>query len=157
MRARAVLQRYLDALVAGDLPAIADSFAEDATWWLHGDLPMSGTKRGRDEIIEFLVSAGVLYVPGTQSFEFGSITVEDERAVLEWTVRGTSAATGEQYDNSYCDVFVIRDGRIVAVREYLDSLHVATVLFGLSQGLTRPPHACRSGARLIRYARFPGS
>jgi uncharacterized protein len=133
MSTRAVLQRYLDALVAGDLPTITDSFAEDATWSLHGDLPMSGTKRGRDEIIEFLLSAGVLYMAGTQSFEFGSITVEDERAVLEWTVRGTSAATGEQYDNAYCGVFVIRDGRIAAVREYLDSLHAATVLFGTSQ------------------------
>jgi len=30
-------------------------------------------------------------------------------------------------------VFVIRDGRIAAVREYFDSLHAATVLFDTSQ------------------------
>ena len=30
--AKAVVQGYLDALVAGDLEAIRESFAEDATW-----------------------------------------------------------------------------------------------------------------------------
>jgi len=33
------------------------------------------------------------------------------------------------YDNEYCGVFTVRHGRIVRVREYLDSLHAAQVLF----------------------------
>lgn len=127
--AKAVLQRYLDALVAGDLAAIEDSFAPDATWWLHGTLPLSGTRRGRAEILEFLLGAGSLYQPGTQEFEFGDITADGERAVLEWRVRAIASATGKPYDNSYAGVFVVRDGRIVEVREYLDSLYAAEVLY----------------------------
>ncbi|HEU5418093.1 MAG TPA: nuclear transport factor 2 family protein [Streptosporangiaceae bacterium] len=127
--ARKVLQDYLDALTAGDLDAIAASFAPDATWSLHGTLPLSGTKSGRQAIMEFLISAGSLYQPGTQRFTFGDITAEGDRAVLEWRVTGTAAATGKAYDNSYCGVFVIRDGQIAEVREYLDSLHAADVLF----------------------------
>jgi hypothetical protein len=125
-----VLESYLAALTAGDLQAIADSFADDATWWLHGDLPLSGTKRGREAIMEFLINAGALYQAGTQRFSFGEIAADGDRAVLEWKVSGVASATGKAYDNSYCGVFVIRDGRIVAVREYLDSLHAAQVLFG---------------------------
>lgn len=53
--AKAVLSRYLDALTAGDLDAIADSFAEDATWSVHGTMPVSGIRQGRDAIMEFLV------------------------------------------------------------------------------------------------------
>jgi ketosteroid isomerase-like protein len=128
-----VLRAYLDALVAGDLDRIAASFAEDATWSLHGDLPLSGTKRGRAAVMDFLVGAGALFAPGTQSFTFGEVTVQDDRAVLEWNVRGVGAATGKPYDNDYCGVFVIRDGRIVAVREYLDTGHAATALFGPRQ------------------------
>lgn len=127
--AKAVLQRYLDALVAGDLATIEDSFAPDATWWLHGTLPLSGTRRGRAEILEFLLGAGSLYQPGTQEFEFGDITADGERAVLEWRVRAIASATGKPYDNSYAGVFVVRDGRIVEVREYLDSLYAAEVLY----------------------------
>lgn len=127
---RQVLATYLDALVDGDLATIADSFSEDATWWLHGDLPLSGTKHGRDEIIDFLTGAGSLYQPNSQDFTFGEITVECDRAALEWRVTGISAATGIPYDNSYCGVFVVRHGRIVEVREYLDTLHAQIALFG---------------------------
>ena len=128
--ARAVLAAYLDALVAGDLDRIADSFTPDATWWLHGDLPLAGLRRGREQILDFLTSAGTLYEPGTQQFTFGEIVADGDRAVLEWEVKGTASATGKPYHNEYCGLFVIRDGRIAAVREYLDSLHAAGTLFG---------------------------
>jgi uncharacterized protein (TIGR02246 family) len=128
-RTRAVLQDYLAALTAGDLDAIAASFAEDAVWYLHGTLPLSGAKRGRAAIMDFLIGAGSLFQPGTQRFRFGQVTVEGDRAVLEWQVTGQAAATGLAYDNDYCGVFVIREGRITEVREYLDSQHVAATLF----------------------------
>jgi ketosteroid isomerase-like protein len=92
--AERVLRAYLAALTAGDLEAIADSFAEDARWSLHGDLPLAGTKHGRAAIKEFLLGAGNLYEPGTQSFTFGDITPQGERAVLEWRVQGVGSATG---------------------------------------------------------------
>ena len=66
----------------------------------------------------------------TQRFAFGEITSEADRAVLEWRVQGIASATGERYDNAYCGVFRVRAGRIFEVREYLDSLHAAQVLFG---------------------------
>jgi hypothetical protein len=123
-------QTYLDALVAGDLATIRQSLTEDATWSVHGDLPLSGTRRGRDAILDLLVSAGSLYRPGTQDFTFGAPMVTGDRVVLEWTVRGVGAATGKAYDNEYCGVFVYRDGRIAAVREYFDTDHARAVLYG---------------------------
>jgi len=134
-----VLRKYLDALTSGDLDAIADSFAEDATWSVHGTLPLSGTRHGRAAIMKFLISAGSLYQPGTQTFTFGQVTAEADRAVLEWRVRGTASATGREYDNAYCGVFRVRHGRIAEVREYLDSLHAAQVLFcDAGTGALRP-------------------
>ena len=79
--------------------------------------------------MEFLIGAGGLFRPGTQRLRFGDVTVEGDRAVLEWQVTGTATATGRAYDNDYCGVFVIRNGRIAEVREYLDSQHVAETLF----------------------------
>jgi uncharacterized protein (TIGR02246 family) len=126
---RVVLTDYLDALVAGDLERIADSFDPDATWWVHGSLPLAGLKQGREAIMDFLTGAGGLYEPGTQRFSFGDITAEGDRAVLEWNVTGVAAATGRTYDNDYCGVFVVRNGRIAAVREYLDTQHAGETLF----------------------------
>ncbi len=124
-----VITDYLAALTAGDLDAVARSFAPDATWTLHGTLPLAGTRVGRDRIMEFLVGAGSLFRPGTQSFSFGDLTVQADRAVLEWRVQGVAAATGLRYDNRYCGVFVVRGGEIAEVREYLDSLHAAQTLY----------------------------
>lgn len=36
---------------------------------------------------------------------------------------------GEDYDNRYCGIFVVREGRIQEFREYLDSGYAARVLF----------------------------
>ena len=67
-----VLERYHDALLAGDLDTMRESFAEDATWTLHGDLPISGPWHGRDSIIDdFLVTVGgEIFEPGTPTFDW---------------------------------------------------------------------------------------
>lgn len=127
--AEAVLRTYLDALLRGDLDAIAASFAEDATWTVHGTLPLAGVRRGRAAIVGFLVSAGGLYRAGTQHFDFGDVTAQGDRVALEWRVTGIGEATGIPYDNTYCGIFVIRGGQIVEVREYFDTLHVAETLY----------------------------
>ncbi len=126
----AVMRRYLDALLAGDLPTITDSFAEDATWRVPGDLPVSGTVHGRDAIVGFLLQAGGLFAPGSQKFDLGVPLVEGAVAVLEWSVTGTGTATGLPYDNRYCGLFEIRAGRIQNVREYFDTAHFQRVLIG---------------------------
>jgi ketosteroid isomerase-like protein len=51
-----------------------------------------------------------------------------EGARPEWRVRARTAR-GIDYDNAYCGIFTVRDGRIAAVREYLDSAYAAQALF----------------------------
>jgi hypothetical protein len=126
-----VVQRYIDALVAGDIDTIRDSFAEDATWTIYGELPIAGPWRGRDQIVDEFLStvAGWLFEPGSQSFEFPTIIAEGDTVALEWRVKARSAS-GADYENSYCGIFVTRGGKIQAIREYLDSGYAARTLFG---------------------------
>jgi ketosteroid isomerase-like protein len=94
-------------------------------------LPLAGTYEGRAAVIDFLATAmGQLFAPGTQKFTFGDVLADGETAILEWNVTGVGAATGLRYDNDYCGVFTIREGRIRAVREYFDTDHVRRVLYG---------------------------
>ena len=125
-----VVRRYLDALVAGDLDAIRDSFAVDAVWTIQGELPIAGPWRGRDRIVDdFLAGvAGALYEPGSVAFAFPTLIAEGDTVVLEWRVRARTARGGE-YANAYCGLLVVRDGRIAEVREYLDTAYAARTLF----------------------------
>jgi len=128
-----VVQRYLDALMTGDRDTIRDSFAEDATWTIYGDLPFAGPWHGRDRIVdEFLTAVGgSLFEPGSQSFEFPTLLADGDTVALEWRVRARTPG-GADYHNAYCGVFVIRDGRIATVREYLDTQYAAQALLDTS-------------------------
>jgi ketosteroid isomerase-like protein len=128
--AKQTVQRYLDALVAGDITAIRDSFAEDATWSMHSDLPIAGPWKGRDAIVDDFLSTvgGELYEPGSVSFEFPLLIAEGDTVVLEWRVHARTRA-GRSYANEYCGVFIVQNGRIQTVREYLDTRYAAQILF----------------------------
>ena len=125
-----VMTEYVAALAAGDAEAVRGFFAEDATWWLVGDLPMSGTWEGRDAIMDdFFGTAMAHYEPGSISLVVTGMVAEGERVALEWTSRARTTA-GEPYENFCIGVFTLRDGRIAAVREYMDTAYAHRVAFG---------------------------
>lgn len=124
----AVVRRFVDACNHGDMAVVADSFAEDATFTIWGGLSMSGTATGRRAIVEeFMHDARALFRPGTLRLELDTLTSEGRRVVAEVTARGESAA-GDPYVNRYCMVFDVADGRLQAVREYMDTAYAERVL-----------------------------
>jgi uncharacterized protein len=127
---RAVVERYVAAVEAGDGAAIRGALFESATWRLFGDMPMSGTWRGRDTIIdEFLAGALGHYESGSIRLEITAIVADGDRAVVEWTSRGRTRR-GEPYENFCVGVFTVRDGKIHEVREYMDTGYATRMLFG---------------------------
>src|SRR5690348_3156701 len=86
---KAVLERYVAAVAAGDGGTIRALFAPDATWTLRaGDLPISGTWRGRDAILgDFLGTALARYEPGSVDLEITGMIAEGDRVAVQWTSR----------------------------------------------------------------------
>src|SRR6185437_12997606 len=106
------------------------SFAPDATWWLRGELPVSGTYTGADEILDGFLAAMLARLdpsaPVTQTLKH--VIADGDLAVAEWTSHARSA-TGEPYENDYAVVFEVRGEQITAVREYFDTAYAQRVLF----------------------------
>jgi uncharacterized protein len=126
---KAVVERYVAAVEAGDAERVRDSFAEEATWTLRGELPISGTWVGRDAIVDgFLAAAIGFYEPGSVRLEVTSLTADADRVAVEWTSRARTRA-GAPYENFCIGVFTVRDGRIHAVREYMDTLYAQRTAF----------------------------
>jgi uncharacterized protein len=127
---REVVAGYVAALQRGDLEALRASFTPDATWWLRGDLPTSGTWTGPDQILEDFLGQMTARLdtsrPLTQ--ELTRIVADGEHAVAEWTSRATTRS-GLAYENDYAVVFHVRDGKIASVREHFDTAYAARVLF----------------------------
>jgi uncharacterized protein len=127
---KSVVIRYIEAARDGMSAVIRDSFAPDATWEYPGDLALSGTYRGVEEIVgTFLGGAAELMAPGTKvAIELVSAIADGDQVAAEWTSRATSR-NGTPYHNRNVGIFTVRDGKIVSVREYTDTLHVARALF----------------------------
>lgn len=123
------VRRYIEASNKADSASIADSFSDDATFTIWGDMPVSGTAVGRKAILEeFLPAARTLFRPGTLHLHIDRMMVDGAHAVAEIQARGQSAA-GEPYENAYCMVFEVRDGRIRTIREYMDTAYAKRVLY----------------------------
>ncbi len=130
-----LLERYTAALQAGDRQAVRECFAEDATWTLHaGELPMSGTWAGRDQIMDgFFATAMANYEPGSVQIETTATIAEGDRVVRQWTSRARTR-DGMPYENGCIGVFTVRDGRIQSVREYMDTLYAGHAFAGANAG-----------------------
>jgi uncharacterized protein len=127
---KSVVVRYIEAARDGMSAVIRDSFAPDATWEYPGDLPLSGTYRGVDTIVDtFLGGAARLMAPGTRvTIELVNVIADGDQVAAEWTSRATTR-NGTPYHNRNVGIFTVRDGTIVSVREYTDTQHAAQVLF----------------------------
>jgi ketosteroid isomerase-like protein len=117
---RAAIQRFLDAIENGDGEALHDLLAPDATWTVPGEV-LNGTHEGRDAIFsDFLGPGGALFEPGSMTMTIRSLLVDGDKADAEWNTKARTAR-GDEYDNNYNIMFELRDGKIVAVREYSDT------------------------------------
>jgi limonene-1,2-epoxide hydrolase len=93
-----------------------------------GNTPgVSGLKRGKDEILKFMSSVGQVFPEGLQS-EINRAYADGNTVILELTNRG-KVSNGKQYENEYCFVFEIEDGKIRRIREYADTQKAKEILF----------------------------
>jgi hypothetical protein len=121
-----VVRKTWEALAGGDVKTVFANITDDVTWTVPGMLPgISGTKRGRDEIMEFLRGVTRNFPGGLRS-EIRKVHVAGDAVILEMTNRGT-AANGRPYENEYCFVFEVEGGKVRRIREYVDTQRAAAV------------------------------
>ena len=125
---KAVVQRYFEALRSGD-PGLPDLLADGVTWWVPEASPLGGTHAGKEAVLELMGSGTDLYDPAVPlDVTIQSIIAEGDRVAVQLVIDARTAK-GEPYHNHYHFAFEVRDGRILAVREYVDTLYVQQKLF----------------------------
>lgn len=113
-RNRALVLRLMQALDKCDTQTIREIIAPEATWWVSGVGQMD-REALIGQIEQLLGSARVAETTILVT------TAEGERVAVE--SRGNfEFLDGRVYRNSYHHVFIVRDGQVVSVREYLDLL-----------------------------------
>jgi uncharacterized protein len=125
---RAVVLSFVENFTAGRVDAALSLFADDATWWVAGTSGQFGLAglRTMAQLPELFQWLGGAMPNGVQTTVRG-VTAEGERVALEVEARATTAS-GAAYHNFLHFLFEVRAGKIIAVREYLDTLHAQKTL-----------------------------
>ena len=127
MEPRAVIEEAVRAWAAGEDGAFWRLLAEDVQYSVIGSTRASGSYNGRKAFFEgALRPMGALLAVGARPVEY-DIIAEGSRVVLMWSGKGTML-NGAPYDNSYCWVLDVHEGRVVRIKAYLDT-ELVTALF----------------------------
>jgi len=122
-----LVEDFFDAIAAGDTARMDMMMTDDSTWWVSPSTVFSGLHKKHD----FLAIVPKLFeqAAGPLSFKFHDFTAEDDRVSL--TAKGHMLMkNGRTYASDYHFLLYIRDGKIAAGKEYLNSAHVGDI-FGL--------------------------
>jgi ketosteroid isomerase-like protein len=122
----ALARAMVSAFLQGDLAAVREHFAEDATWDLPGRGVLAGTYRGPDAIIGFLARAFELSA-GTLSLEVHDVLSSPTGACQ--VQRVTAELPGKRLDCIELISHEIQDGRIVSTHHRPDA-HALDEFFG---------------------------
>ena len=117
---RATVEQFYALMNARRFEEMWALFTADATWAGGGNPPQTVTPIARMQAI--IVDPMPIFVTGGIDFTLHSMTAEGDRVAAEVSCHA-ELTTGKVYANQYHMLFGFRDGEIVEVKEYNDTLH----------------------------------
>jgi ketosteroid isomerase-like protein len=126
-RNKALARQFFAAMARCDAAAIVDSLDDEGRLQTMGSTLISGIV-DKDTLRKF--SAEILgSFPQGLEVTIHNVTAEDDRVAVEAEARGPHVS-GKIYHNRYHFLFRYRNGKILEMREYLDTEQVTDVLCG---------------------------
>lgn len=121
MQNKELVSSFFSHFSSGNIDEAFALVSDDASWWVPGDLPFSGTKTKA----EYLQVVGAIQsgFPNGLKLEATSMVAEGNKVAVEVASNGDHA-NGRKYTNQYHFLITIEDGKFVEVKEYMDTLHL---------------------------------
>ncbi len=123
-----IVQAFYDAANRGDTEGFLGQLADDVTWTNIGSTKYSGTYVGKNDLVAKLVEPLFGQLRAGIASTIHNVIAEADFVVVQLSGQ-SETKDGRPYNNTYCHVFRIRDGKIGEVTEYFDT-ELATAVFG---------------------------
>ncbi|QLC22793.1 nuclear transport factor 2 family protein [Parasphingopyxis sp. CP4] len=118
---KALMTKAFDGLAKGDPSHFMPLFSDDIEWQVMGSSAWSKHAKGLEAVERDLVGPLFARFAGPYLTIPELILADGDRVVV--LARGDAETVdGKRYDNDYCFIFTLRDGKIVGVREYMDTI-----------------------------------
>lgn len=122
---KAIVTRFFEAMNNGDVDFIVDSYAADGCLQTMGNTLISGTY-SKEQVT---ASAGSIFDVFPQGLKFtaNSMVAEGDKVAVEAVSEGQHVS-GQTYSNEYHFLFEFREGKLLQLKEYMDTERVTDVL-----------------------------
>jgi ketosteroid isomerase-like protein len=121
-----LLHEVFDQLAAGNPRAMSDVMADDFRWIFPGEWTWSGIFEPKPTVLDDLLRPLMAQFESYRN-EAELIVAEGDRVVVQARSEATTKR-GDPYNQTYCFVFRVKDGRLTEVVEYCDTALVERVL-----------------------------
>jgi ketosteroid isomerase-like protein len=115
-------------LSKGNADAFLGALADDVSFTIIGTTKYSGTFKGKQELITKVLAPLNAQVEGGMTITPDNLIADGDFVAMQAHGKAQSK-NGRRYDNSYCHVFRIANGKVQEVTEYLDT-ELVTSAFG---------------------------
>ena len=119
-----ITKEFFEALSTGS-DQYLDFYTDESIIWTAGNNSIGGT-RTKKEVISFAQNILSAFPTGI-TFNITGITAENERVAVEISGKAIHAS-GETYNNQYHFLLRIKDGKILELKEYMDTQLAAKIL-----------------------------
>lgn len=121
-----LIMDFLEAGNRGEMDRCVALLADDIVWRNMGTNSLSGTYRGKAELGEKLLGPLFGRLKAGIHMEVHQLVAEGDRVVAVMSGRAETL-DGVSYNNQYCWLIKLRDGKMSEVTEFLDTALVQQV------------------------------
>src|SRR5215831_8129279 len=118
---------FFDDIAKGNIQGALDRMAEDLSFTLIGTTKLSGVCNSRKEFVDRIMVPLGAQLEGPLTITTDNLIAEGDFVVVQSHGRAATRK-GIAYNNTYCQVFRIADGKIREATEYLDTELVTRAL-----------------------------
>jgi ketosteroid isomerase-like protein len=123
-----IVQHIYEEVSKGNHQVFIDSVTDDFTFTLIGTTPFSGTYKGIQEMFEKSIGPVMSAIKTHPRLIIDKLIAEGDYVVVVDHGEGGVTKEGKDYNNTYCNVIRLQDGKIAEVTEYCDTALVNAVL-----------------------------
>lgn len=123
---------FLERLTAGDADGLSDLFAEQIDWFVPGsaDLPWTGRRSKPGDVSVYFRTMWPHFLTGKSESKLEKIIIQNNEAVVFAKFTHFAKSTGRGFETEAVLHFTIREGKIVRMHLYEDTLAVSQAFFG---------------------------
>lgn len=126
MTNKELVTQFIEAMRISDVAKLQTMLGDNFSWWINGkpEYLQTAGEHDKEFFLGFFGGGADLFPEGAE-FSVSGMVAEGNKVAVEATMKAKTAM-GSLYENDYHFLFTIEEGKVVRMKEYMDTYHAKT-------------------------------